>query len=77
MLINLDEEPSKNDNGLINFHKLRKIGGVFRLIDTAKSVPYSFKPNRELLDLFAGAPQFSHEDPCWTQSKASEAKLQT
>ena len=77
MLINLDEEPGKNDRGLINFHKLRKIGGVFRLIDTAKSVPYSFQPNKELLDLFAAEPQFTTEDQCWYQSKAIEEKLQT
>jgi len=77
MLINLDEEPSKNESGLVNFHKLRKIGGVFRMIESAKSVPYSFKENEELLNMFVGDPEFSNEDQCWNQSKAIEEKMQT
>jgi ankyrin repeat protein len=76
MLINLDEEPGRNDHGMINFHKLRKIGGVLRMIESAKSVPYSFALDSELLPMFTGNPEFGNEDDCWNQSKAIEEKLE-
>ena len=77
MLINLDEEPKHIDESksLINFHKLRKMGGVFDMIENAKSVPYSFEPNTKLLRLLNAKPEYGNEDQCWNRSRAIEAKL--
>ena len=79
MLINLDEEPSRleSNQDLINFHKLRKIGNVFHMIDNAKSVPYTFTPNPELINLLSKTPQYKNEDACWNRSREIEAKLKT
>eukprot|EP00520_Triparma_pacifica_P017738 CAMPEP_0118659514 /NCGR_PEP_ID=MMETSP0785-20121206/15154_1 /TAXON_ID=91992 /ORGANISM="Bolidomonas pacifica, Strain CCMP 1866" /LENGTH=1246 /DNA_ID=CAMNT_0006552627 /DNA_START=13 /DNA_END=3750 /DNA_ORIENTATION=- len=71
MLINLDEEPNRleSNKDLINFHKLRKIGNVFSMIDNAKSVPYTFTPNPELIELLSKTPQYKNEDACWNRSR--------
>lgn len=76
MLINLDEEPSRmqNNEELINFHKLRKIGNVFYMIDNAKSVSYTFPPNEALIKILSKTPQFKNEDACWKRSREIEAK---
>ena len=77
MLINLDEEPKHADaaKSLINFHKLRKVGGVFDMIESAKSVPYSFEADVKLLRLLSAKPEYNNEDQCWNRSKEIEAKL--
>ncbi len=77
MLINLNEEPSRTDAGLTNFHKLRKIGAVFQQVENAKSAPYTFAPDLELLGLLAADPAYRTEDEAWDRSRAIEAKLPT
>ncbi|GMI00992.1 hypothetical protein TrLO_g5994 [Triparma laevis f. longispina] len=79
MLINLDEEPDYIDDKkvLINFHKLRKMGVVYSMIESAKSVPYSFKSESGLLRLLTGTPEYGNEDQCWNRSREIEAKVKT
>lgn len=53
------------------------MGVVYSMIESAKSVPYSFKSESGLLRLLTGTPEYGNEDQCWNRSREIEAKVKT
>jgi len=75
-LINFNEEPNSvgDENDLINFHKMRKIGEVLRQWQDHQETPYIFEPVPEILNLLLRKPTYQNEDQCWARSQDLEAK---